>query len=208
MTVKSWARVALIGIPVYVVLDVVAQLLSTRFGIRQAESLLAISGPFGFLMNINFLVRGVLSIAVVIALSKHIGQIGASVGYKTGRVLFLIWAGAALLLAFFNCDDVSPAVTFHGKMHVLLGAAAFIAAPIGILLISISFRKVAQLKSIWVPALVISILDIVVFLALYMKKFVHVSGIVERIGIGLVLVWVGIVAWRLYRLGRLPSARA
>lgn len=58
------ALVAIIGIVVYVVIDVIAQLLPPHYNaIIQAESDLAV-GPYGFLMTINFVIRGLLSLAL------------------------------------------------------------------------------------------------------------------------------------------------
>jgi len=199
--VKTWARIALIGIAVYVVLDIVVELLTPHYSVRQAESVLAIAGPFGFIMNINFLVRGVLSIAGVVAISLYVKKIASgSVGFAIGRALLLVWGVAALFLALFNCDDVSPAVTVHGKIHVLLGAVAFVGAPIGAFLMSLAMRKIDRLRTIWAATLVVAVASAVAFLMLLLKRFSSVAGIVERVGIALILVWIGVVASRLVRV--------
>ena len=59
--IRNWAWVALVGILIYIVLDIIVEALSPNYTIREAESLMAIAGPYGYIMNINFLVRGALS---------------------------------------------------------------------------------------------------------------------------------------------------
>jgi len=46
----------------YVVLDAIAQVLPPHYSpLSQAESLLAV-GPYGYIMTVNFLIRGVFSL--------------------------------------------------------------------------------------------------------------------------------------------------
>lgn len=197
--IKELALITLICIPIYILLDIIVQLLPPHYSIKLAESLLA-DGPYGYIMNINFLIRGMLSISVIIALSQYVKNSIPSASFKIGRVMFWVWGIAAFLLAIFNCDTSATATTLHGKIHFFLGVVAFIAAPIGMLLISISIRNVAQLKSIKIVTLVVSILDICVFLILFSKHnwlTLSYPGIVERVGIGLVLLWSGIIAFKL-----------
>ncbi|MGB7724584.1 MAG: DUF998 domain-containing protein, partial [Dehalococcoidales bacterium] len=91
--------------------------------------------------------------------------------------------------------------TYHGELHLVLALIGFICAPIGILIISIAFRKEDRLKSLATLTLIISILAVLAFLYLGLRG-VHARnfGINERIFIGLVLIWIAVVASKLRRL--------
>jgi hypothetical membrane protein len=71
---RRWANMALIGIVFYIVLDVVMQMLPPHYSLRQAESDLAV-GPYGWIMNINFVIRGLLSAAIILAIYKSMKNI-------------------------------------------------------------------------------------------------------------------------------------
>ena len=60
----------------YVILDVIAQVLPPHYSpISQAESLLAV-GPYGYIMTVNFLIRGVFSLLFVYALVQILTTLG------------------------------------------------------------------------------------------------------------------------------------
>jgi len=81
-----WAVIP--GIVLYLILDVVAQLLPPHYSpITQAESDLAV-GKYGFIMTINFLNRGVLSLLFIFAFLQTLDLIGvARSHFRTGRYL-------------------------------------------------------------------------------------------------------------------------
>ena len=199
---RTWANVALVGVLLYVVLDIIVQMLPPHYSLRQAESDLAV-GPYGWIMNINFVIRGLLSAAIILAIYKSMINIVRPV---VGMIFFVIWSAASFLLAFFNTDIPKASLivnnpTFHGELHLVLALLGFICAPIGMLIISIAFRKEDRLKSLTAPALIISIIAALAFLYLGLRG-VHARnfGINERICIGLVLVWIAVVASKLRQL--------
>jgi hypothetical membrane protein len=199
---RRWANMALIGIVFYIIIDVVIQMLPPHYSLRQAESDLAV-GPYGWIMNINFVIRGLLSAAIILAIYKSMKNIVRPI---VGIVFFAIWSATSFLLAFFNTDVPNASLvvsnpTYHGELHLVLALIGFICAPIGILIISIAFRKEDRLKSLATPALIISILAVLSFLYLGLRG-VHARnfGINERIFIGLVLIWIAVIALKLRRL--------
>ena len=199
---RRWANIALIVIALYIVLDVVVQMLPPHYSLRQAESNLAV-GPYGWIMNINFVIRGLLSAAIILAIYKSMKNVVRPV---VGMMFFTVWSAASFLLAFFNTDIPNASLivnnpTFHGEFHLVLALLGFICAPIDMLMISITFRKEDRLKSLTTPALIISILAVLAFLYLELRG-VHARnfGINERVCIGLVLIWIAIVASKLRQL--------
>src|SRR6185437_3342848 len=121
---KQGAMLALlttVGIVLYVILDVIAQLLPPHYSpIRQPESDLAV-GPYGWVMALNFVVRGLLSFALIAALIKGAPE---AIRSRAGLVLLGIWAVGALLLAAFPTDVGGGKVTLHGAIHLLVAVIA------------------------------------------------------------------------------------
>src|SRR5579863_401658 len=127
------AKVTIAGIVLYVIIDVIAQALPPHYNpISQAESDLAV-GPYGFLMTINFVLRGLVALTMLGALSREVAKQGLS---RVGLVLVGIWGIGAFLLALFP-TDVGASTTLHGKIHLLVALIAFVCAPVGELLLSL-----------------------------------------------------------------------
>lgn len=199
---RLYSRLVIIGCIVYVILDIIVQMLPPHYSpIRQAESDLAV-GPYGFIMNINFMIRGLLSCLMVFALS---GIFPKSVASRVGLVFLALWSICSFLLAFFNTDilddpKVMPTHTWHGELHLLLALIAFIAAAVGELILSLCLPQVDILKTLKGVALTLSILVILALLA--MAKMHYRGGLAERIFLLFTLLWLFILA---ARIGRRPT---
>ena len=210
LSARRWALIAIIGTFVYVVLDVVVQLFPPHYNaLREAESLLAV-GPYGYIMNINFLIRGIAAISVIMATASMLALMravaadgGAKVppamtgGERVGMTFFGIWGVGSFLLGFFNTDTYSRGVrhlTFHGAMHLFLALIAFFCAPIGEILLSVSFGKMKGLRGLGTWALPLGILSALLLLLLFRSARFGYFGLVERMFIGSVLLWGVVVA--------------
>ena len=179
----------------YVVLDAIAQVLPPHYSpISQAESLLAV-GPYGYIMTINFLIRGVFSLLFVYALVQILTMLGENWrSNKWGLYAIGIWGVGALLLAGF------PATGRTLVIHTVIGVIVFIAAPLGELSISLKLDRVKALASVKKIALVVAVLG-VLFMAFYwgVLPFLHhlkssYSGFFERLLIGSVILWMAVMA--------------
>ena len=115
------------GIVAYVALVVTAQLLPPHYNaIRTAESDLAV-GRYGWLMTMAFVLRGVLSLALVAALALAARR---GLRPRAGLVLLGLWGAGAFLLAAFPTDLPGDARTVHGAVHAAVAFAAFLAVAI------------------------------------------------------------------------------
>jgi hypothetical protein len=188
---------AVIGIALYVVLDVIAQLLPPHYSpISQAESDLAV-GPYGYVMAVNFVIRGLLTFAFLL------GLVGATRLGKTARVglaLLAVWGAGAFVLAV-SPTDVGTMVTVHGTIHNITAAVAFTGGAFGALLLSTHFPAEERLRPLGSPARILSALAVVMYFAtlaaLFLRRLSHVFGLIERLFIGLVLLWILVVALQL-----------
>jgi hypothetical protein len=179
----------------YVILDLIAQVLPPHYSpLSQAESLLAI-GPYGYIMTVNFLNRGVFSLVFVYALAQSLTILGENWrSYKFGLYAIGMWGVGALLLAGF------PATGRTLGIHVVIGIIVFVAAPLGELSISLKLDRVRALASVKKVALVIAVLG-VSFTVFYwgVLPLLHnlkssYAGFFERLLIGSVILWMATVA--------------
>ncbi|MGD0249540.1 MAG: DUF998 domain-containing protein [Thermoplasmata archaeon] len=206
---SSRARAALtltvVLIGVYVVLDLVAQLLPPHYSpISQAESDLAV-GPYGYVMTLNFLMRGILSLSFLVGLSAATGLGSRS---RAGVAFLAAWGVGAFILAASPTDVSVTETTGHGKLHLLVAFIAFLAAVVGEVLLSRRFSEEPRLRPIAGPSQLISVLAAVSVVLLFVGTGVpyllrHAFGLLERIFLGFVLAWILVVS--LYLLGSVRS---
>jgi len=194
--------VVLAEIVLYVVLDAIAQSLPPHYSpISQAESDLAV-GPYGYIMALNFVNRGILSLIFVYVLAMTLPKLvqGATTRYRTGLSLLAVWGIGALLLSIFPTDVPATPVSWHGLIHLVVAAIAFLAGAIGALSLSRQFTSDDALRGlarIAMPLAVLVLLFCVVTLGL---GFVvpHLSskigGLDERLFLGLELLWIAAVS--------------
>lgn len=209
--VRAAYALTLALIAVYIVLDVVAQLLPPHYSpIRQAESDLAV-GPYGYIMTINFVVRGLLSSAFLYGLWHGSGLRTRT---RAGFVLVGVWAVGAFVLAAFPTDVPATPVSGHGFVHLVTAIVAFLAAAVGEILLSTHFAQDRTLARIRSPALGIAVLALLFALFDFASGAVvpHLGGLIERIFLGLVLLWILVVAAyslrSAERFARTPSGTA
>jgi len=190
------------GIALYVVLDAVAQSLPPHYSpIRQVESDLAV-GPYGYIMAVNFVNRGLLSLLFLYGLMRSLPSLS---GLRTGFLLFGVWAVGALILAVAPTDVNTPA-TLHGVVHLVVATLAFLGAALGALSISRALGRDPALKELARYAMPLAVLAAFSLFVLYGGPVVlphaaaRVGGLVERVFIGLVLVWMLAVSAAMLKL--------
>jgi hypothetical protein len=205
-------QIVALGVLLYVVLDVVAQLLPPHYSpISQAESDLAV-GPYGFVMTINFVNRGLLSLLFLVALARTISSVGGRwTQFRTGFVLVGVWGVGALLLAAFPTDVPATPVSWHGAIHLVVAVIAFFAGAFGVYFLASRFeldRLLAPARSWAVPLGLVSILLCFVdiglpFVAPHLAG--RVGGLTERLFLGSVLLWIfGVSLYLARRPARAP----
>jgi hypothetical protein len=184
----------------YLVLDVVVQLLPPHYSpVSQAESDLAV-GPFGYIMTLNFLNRGLLSLEFMFALlgTARLAGVEAS-RLRAGKYLFGVWSVGALLLAVFPTDVPANPVSWHGAIHLLVAILAFLGGAFGALALSLNLSGSPTLESIRRFALPLAILSVVLCLVELLlpgapKFSAHYGGLFERLFLGSVLVWMASIS--------------
>lgn len=140
---KSYRNVAIgiiCAVALYIVIDTALVFLRPNFSFfHNAESDYGSPGPWAWLMDANFLLRGLLSATVVVvaAASTHCRR----AGFIVGEILLSIWALGSFLLAFFPDDPVGTRLQKSGIIHLTIAEIAFVCLVLGAILISLSLRN-------------------------------------------------------------------
>jgi len=193
-----WIVIA--ALVLYVVLDAVAQSLPPYYSpIKDAESDLAV-GPYGYIMAINFLNRGILALVFLYALSKTVkADLGTVGSFRAGMYVFGVWAVGAILLAFFPTDVPPTPVSWHGAIHLIVAALAFLGGSFGALMLSLQFTRSDALRNVKTPALVVAALSVLLLFVGFGTLNGPIGGLTERIFLGSVLLWQLVVSLHLAR---------
>lgn len=210
MKISSINRLYLVVVAeviLYLVLDAIAQSLPPHYSpIKDAESDLAV-GPYGYIMAINFLNRGILSLVFIYAFLKTLDLSGISrKSFKSGYTLLGIWAVGAILLAFFPTDVPATPMSWHGAIHFVVAIIAFIGGAFGTLLLSSHFKEITSAKGTENLAEILSYVVILFWLVEFFTPFVsphlvsRFGGLIERLFLGSVLLWIFAVSLSLTRL--------
>lgn len=172
---------------VYVLIDVALGILRPDYSIVSDFESDYGRGRFAWLMDVNFVIRGVLSALALIVLVRR----GVARTWITA--LFGIWAVASALLAFFPTDVAGLPRVPSGPVHLALAFIGFVAVAIATLAMSFAvIRRQAASQGSAVGLLVVASLGIVFLLALGGAVAWQASGMVERLFLLSQLVWT---AW-------------
>lgn len=190
----------------FVLLEVVVQLLPPHYSLlSQSESDLAV-GPYGFLMAFGFAIGGVLLLLFLVGFVHVISKDAQS---RSGLILLGIAAICKLILAFASTDLTARPHTLHGTIHALAAVVSFFCGALGILLLACTLRHdkyVRPYSRILIGlASVTLIWTVVVIATLAVAAQIGIWGLLERIATGLYLSWVFIVSFGLWHLTSLAE---
>jgi len=189
---KPLALFSLGGIAVYVAIDVLLAFLRPGYSLLyNAESDYG-RGPWYWVMDLNFLLRCALSLAIAAALYRVARPGGRT---RAGLGLLVTWAICSGLLAFFADDPAGTPVGGSGIVHLILGLIAFICIAVGLILISASLISDPSWRPAAAVLLAISVAGALACLLLGTAGKHHApGGLYERIFLGLELLWIVVAA--------------
>jgi hypothetical protein len=202
--VKPLAKFTLAGIVVYVAIDVLLAFLRPSYSlIYNAESDYG-RGPWYWVMDINFLLRCALSLAIAGALYRVLRPAG---GTRGGLYLLVSWAICSGLLAFFADDIEGTPQHGSGVVHLVLAFIAFTCITIGLIMISASMMSDPAWRPVAPVLLGISIAGAIAYLlqGAALRHHHAPGGLYERIFLGLELLWIAIAAVAIAR--RTPATQ-
>lgn len=152
-----------------------------------------VRGRMGFLMVTTFFALGFGVGALAVALRRTIAN------QRTGKLgLILLWCGVVGLVGsgVFPTDPGDP-VTTTGKLHVVFGLLGLPALGVGLILVSLAFRRAKHWRSMTPIALLLAAIFMIGFLSImFVFGGGRGSGVAQRVAIGAVLVWMILVGRR------------
>lgn len=187
------------GVVLYLLLDVVAQLLPPHYNpIKQAESDLGV-GPNGWIMSLNFVIRGLIALALVAGLNLALAPAARP---RLALTLILVWAAGDVLLAVFRTDVPPHRATIHGVIHLLVAFIAFVAVALGELILSLRMDADPRWAAIRPVLLAVACAAWVAMAALLLHVLprAQIGGLIERVFLGLVLLWMVVAGLGLVRV--------
>lgn len=199
----------LVGVILFVLLEVIVQLLPPHYSpLSQSESDLAV-GPYGFLMALGFAIGSLLLLLFIVGFMRVIPKQAQS---RAGLILLGIAAICKLIIVFAQTDLTARPYTLHGAIHALAAVLSFLCGAIGIVLLARALRHDPYMRPSprfligW--ASITLIWTVVVIGTLAVASHIGVWGVFERIATALYLSWVFIVSlslWRSLSQERIPE---
>ena len=189
-----WARVAIAGTVLYVAIDVALVFLRPELSVlHNAESDYGSRGAYAWLMDLNFLLRCALSLAVVWALALAVRERRP---LWAGLACLAVWAVASGLLAFFPDNPVGTTAHGLGRVHVLVAAVAFVAVVLGTRFSTRALRLEPGWQPVIGPLAVLSWGALVPILLLGHAHFrpESLGGLYEKLFLAVELAWLLVCA--------------
>ena len=205
---RTLAGLSLLGVLVYVALDVLLFVLRPDLPIlHHAESDYG-NGPWSWLMDVNFLLRCFLSLAAVGALWSLLPR---SAPNRLALGLLAAWAICSGVLAFFSDDESGATATRHGAIHLVAAGIAFLCCLVATFLLTGALARFSRSRPLAVTLDVVWLLALLGFLLLLFFGFPPrgLGGLYERIFLGAELLWLAVaMGWALRLRPAQPGAGA
>jgi hypothetical protein len=192
------AVVVMALVVLYVVVDVVLQLLPPHYSVvTDAESDLAV-GPYGAFMRANFVARGVMSGCLVALVWLTWPMTPAR---RLGGVLVAVAGLCSAALVFFDTDVNRPGEygmsprTVIGTIHVMFATSGFLAVLAGMIVLTVSLRAVLLARA-WRWMFVFLVVAGIGLASLAASLLVvpQIVGITERVCLAGILGWAFVTA--------------
>jgi hypothetical protein len=188
------SHITLSSIVYYVVAVALLHILRTDFnpGYRYLSEYAR--GPYGALMTSTFFVLSAGSLALLLGLCR---SVASRLRFVPGFVLWFTWACAVFLAGIYTSDLQGTPHTRIGRIHDQMGVIAFPSATVALLLLSLALRWEREWRSVWRPAMLLSVVALVSFLALDRFGQRDLGGLDQRIFLAATLIWMWIIGRRI-----------
>jgi len=184
------AKTALAGAACFMASALLLPLISEYTLVGDFISVLAI-GRFGFVQTIAFLAQGIGLLALAAGIRR---TTRGSWGSLVGSAFFVLSGIGTLIAAGFPIDGGTQPQTAAGTVHSLAALVTFVCAVLGMFVLTRTFKRTAPWRSYWPSSLVLALVALVLFFLPGGDDWV---GLFQRIFVGVIIVWVVLVALRL-----------
>jgi hypothetical protein len=201
-------RLATLGLAGQAILLAAAWLLplASEYGlIGDTISELAL-GRYGLVMSAALWLAGIGTIALALALRRLTEGVRGSL---VGSVLVAVYGAGAVVSAIFPTEPVHTAAEVWsqgptGTIHLWASLLSFPAMIVGMLILTRAFARAAEWRSLarWSVLLPASALAL-----LFAQTAGPRAGLMQRLMVTAVSLWLIVVAWRIRALASRPTAR-
>jgi uncharacterized membrane protein len=169
--------------------------------IRHSISSLALS-PIGWLQTIGFLALGLL---VEIFAAGLLFNVKKARWFFPGIGALLAFGFGMLVIGAFATDLVKDAKTIEGTIHGVATAISFSLFPVALFFLALSFKKDPEWKHLYRYTIIAGILSVLIAIALqFFEDGINYFGLVERILVANMIIWVEVMAVNLLRISFKP----
>jgi hypothetical membrane protein len=158
--------------------------------------------PYAIIMNvIGFGLFGILIVGFAPGLYFALGQRRTAFA---GAVFILAAGLAFIMMAFLPCDTACVPVTTAGRMHLVLGLVAIVAAVLAAGILAFAMREDTHWHGFWIYSLASGLL-VLLILPLFLSVQGY-EGLFQRLMVAVILVWIEVIAIRLYQAAALQES--
>ncbi|HKT30933.1 MAG TPA: DUF998 domain-containing protein [Gammaproteobacteria bacterium] len=189
--VTPWlGRVALIGVLYFFLVSALVQFLRPDYSVMGTPLSFYLLGPYGGWLHGAFYVLA--AAILLLAIGCYIGSEPQARTAAT-LVLFALGAAGVAVTAIFPTDTTAT-LTRHGVIHVIAAAVAFLATSAAMLIQSWRFRRDPRWRRRFRNAMELAVFE---FIVLWYYALMHypARGFMEKLTIGLILLWLALIAW-------------
>lgn len=155
--------------------------------------------PNAYLMNLaGFIFPGIMityfGLSLILVLPKRML-------IRTGAVLIIISGLGMVMLGCFSCDPGCPGEgSLENRIHEYAAGPAFLSAIIGSFVLGISFRKLPAWRKLWIYSVLSALFSLCFFIAMANSfESRTLTGMWERLLLLTLFLWMGIVAFHIFR---------
>jgi hypothetical membrane protein len=160
----------------------------------------AINAPNGYIMNIGFLILGILLILFGLGLYNNLINKNYKCLIKTGALLILLSGISFILICFFPCDPDCINTSLIGIIHGYIANAAQFSLIFSPLFLFRVFKEDSRWNNYWIFSVLMFIFGLIFALIYKINIFEEHIGLLQRISFGLPLIWTEIIAIKLFSL--------
>ena len=195
---SALAMAGMVGPIMLIIGDLTASLSSPDYSlVRNSISSLALM-PIGWLQTIGFLALGLM---VEIFTAGLLFNIKRARGFHLGIAVLVFFGFGMLLIGAFHTDPVGAVRTIEGRIHGFTATTSFSLFPVAILFLASSLKKDPGWKNLFIYSAVTFILAVLLGITLrIVQEKSGWFGLVERILVANMIIWVEVAAINLMRL--------
>ena len=164
----------------------------------------AADAPHAIVMNVlGFQLLGIFMIAFGFGLNRGISKGWDS---RIGVASIIIAGVNTVTVGFFPCDPGCVNVSSTGIGHSIAATVASIAMTFGMFVVSLHLRKNSLWRNYWVFTLTFAIAATFLSPLPMFSIFSPWAGLLQRLGLGLALLWMEVISIKLLRMSVRSSA--